>query len=120
MREVDKTVVWSKLFDFVSCISSADIERLEKEFGVSQAVFSEIQQCLEDFLGADFSVSIAPLKKAFESSNNSRGNIDIYEMNDEGRVGVECVLWADGIPTEAVLHVEMEEKIIPIMFFINI
>ncbi|MDG9931231.1 MULTISPECIES: hypothetical protein [unclassified Pseudomonas] len=94
----------------MSCISSENIERLEKEFGVSQAVFSEIQECLEDFLGAVFSVSIAPLNKAFESSNNSRGNIDIYEMNDEGRVGVECILWVDGVPTEAVLHVEMEEK----------
>jgi hypothetical protein len=92
----------------VEAIDRRDSSTLEQNFGISSAVADEIYECIDDYFTKGTKISIAPEEKAFDSSKQGRPYIDVYETNEKA-LGLECVLFADGAPGEANLHLEVSE-----------
>jgi hypothetical protein len=92
----------------VEAIDRRDSSTLEQNFGISSSVADEIYECIEDYFVKDTKISIAPEEKAFDLSIKRRPYIDVYETNEKA-IGLECVLFADGAPGEAILHLEVSE-----------
>jgi hypothetical protein len=92
----------------VEAIDRRDSSTLEQDFGISRSVADEIYEYIEDYFVKDTKISIAPEEKAFYLSIKGRPCIDVYETNEKA-IGLECVLFADGAPGEAILHLEVSE-----------
>jgi hypothetical protein len=92
----------------VEAIDRRDSSTLEQDFGISRSVADEIYEYIEDYFVKDTKISIAPEEKAFDLSIKGRPCIDVYETNEKA-IGLECVLFADGVPGEAILHLEVSE-----------
>ncbi|MGN4047993.1 hypothetical protein [Pseudomonas sp. SM4] len=99
---------YAKTKSLVEAINRRDSSTLEQNFGISSAVADEIYECIDEFFDKATSISIAPEEKAFDSSKQGRPYIDVYETNEKA-LGLECVLFADGAPGEAILHLEVSE-----------
>ncbi|MGT2428270.1 hypothetical protein ACU4HD_05485 [Cupriavidus basilensis] len=68
----------------------------------------EMFECIDAYFDKGAIISIAPLEAAFDSRMRKRPCIDGYETN--GKVlGMECVLFENGMPGEAILHIEVSE-----------
>src|SRR5471030_277260 len=93
----------------VEAIDRRDSPTLERDFGIPSAVADEIYESIDNYFDKGTKISIAPEGKAFESSAQHRPFIDAYETNDKA-LGLECVLFANGAPGEAILHLEVSER----------
>lgn len=93
----------------VEAIDRRDSPTLERDFGISDVIADEIYESIDDYFGKGAKISIAPEEKAFDSSAHHRPFIDTYETNGKA-LGLECVLFANGAPGEAILHLEVSES----------
>jgi hypothetical protein len=94
---------------FVDTIDLRDTKALELEFGVSRALAEEIYESVDEYFDQGTKLSLAPEEHAFDIKGDQRPFIDAYETNDKA-LGLECVLFANGRPEEAILHVEVSES----------
>lgn len=92
---------------FLQALRDEDATTLRTVFGVFPAVHEEIRECLRDYAIALSSVGIAPLTTAFVDESNGRPWMEMYPFAQPGCHGIDCVVFADGRPTEAVLHGEI-------------
>ncbi|WP_213941372.1 hypothetical protein [Pseudomonas sp. dw_612] len=93
----------------VEAIDRRDSPTLERDFEISNAVADEIYESIDDYFDKGTKISIAPEETAFDSRAQHRPFIDAYETNDKA-LGLECVLFANGAPGEAILHLEVSES----------
>lgn len=97
-----------KVKQLVITINQRDSQALQRDFGISTAVADEICEAIDDYFDRGTKVSICPEMEAFESRGKQRPFVDVYET-DDGALGLECILFADGELSEAILHVEVSE-----------
>ena len=109
INEGFKKELYSLLVEFIKMINNRDSNNMRKKFFINEEVFEEIIENLSEYFGEDFAIDIAPYQKAFERYKN-RQNIDIYEMNESGVFGIECVIWRNEKPQEPILHAEVFGK----------
>jgi len=100
---------YAKLKELVEAIDVRDSQALQQEFGISYAVADEIYESIDEYFDKGTKLSIAPEETAFDSRGQQRPFIDAYETNDKA-LGLECVLFANGAPGEAILHIEVSES----------
>ncbi|PMY59476.1 MULTISPECIES: hypothetical protein [Pseudomonas] len=91
---------------FVDTINLRDAKALWLEFGISNAVAEEIHESIDEYFEQGTKLSLAPEEHAFDIKEHQRPFIDMYETNDK-TVGLECILFANGSPGEAILHTEI-------------
>ncbi|WP_414444861.1 hypothetical protein [Burkholderia sp. 22PA0106] len=96
--------------EFVNYINVMDKENLRDKFGITKPIFDEICECLSEYFLTNSIVSLVLEDVAFSGKIGSRPYVDLYEMNDFGVWGLECVIWVDGKITELILHVELFKK----------
>ncbi|RON69739.1 hypothetical protein [Pseudomonas fluorescens] len=96
---------YAKLKELVEAIDDRDSQALLNDFGISSAVAEEIFESIDEYFPEGAKLSIAPEKTAFDS-RKPRPFIDAYETDDKG-LGLECILFANGEPGEAILHAEV-------------
>jgi hypothetical protein len=102
-----KIRIYETLRDFVWAINKDDRQRLWEEFDVSSNLTEEIREMIAEYYpGEKFSLGISPFELAFSKEGVARPNIELFEMNEGGRWGVECILWNKDAPSEPILHVE--------------
>ncbi|PTS99760.1 hypothetical protein DBR24_12150 [Pseudomonas sp. HMWF006] len=97
-----------KVKKLVITISQRDSQALQRDFGISTAVADEIYEAIDHYFDRGTKISMCPEMEAFVSCTKQRPFVDIYEA-DDGALGLECILFADGKPSEAILHVEVSE-----------
>ncbi|MGF6207059.1 hypothetical protein [Pseudomonas frederiksbergensis] len=93
----------------VEAIDRRDSPALERDFGISSAVADEIYESIDDYFDKGTKISIAPEEKAFDSRAQHRPFIDAYETDGKA-LGLECILFANGAPGEAIFHLEVSES----------
>ncbi|WP_347900793.1 hypothetical protein [Pseudomonas purpurea] len=92
---------------FVDVIARRDSDALQGDFKIASVVAEEIYEDIEGYFGESKGISIAGLEQAFEL-RGQRPFIDVYETHDK-TLGLECVLFDNGVPGEAILHVEVKQ-----------
>lgn len=102
--------VYSLLSEFVNSINYVDKARLDEVFGVTEPIFDEICECLADYFGEKPVIGLPPEDVAFSEKVGSRPYIDLYEMNDSGTWGVECVIWVGEKIAEPIICAEIFSK----------
>ncbi|QBF27840.1 hypothetical protein EXN22_19915 [Pseudomonas tructae] len=95
------------LHDFVSAISCRDSETLRLRHQISPAVIEEIYEALDDCFPDARSLAICARNQAQQQIGGGRPFIDNFQTN-EANTGIECILFADGCPSEAILHAELK------------
>ncbi|MBU6956901.1 hypothetical protein KRR23_03965 [Pseudomonas sp. CVAP len=100
---------YTKAKEFVEAINLRDSKALLQGSRISNAVADEIYESIDDYFEKGTKLSIAPEEKAFDSHRRQRPFIDTYETNGKA-LGLECVIFADGKPSEAILHIEVSES----------
>ncbi|RON06238.1 hypothetical protein [Pseudomonas brassicacearum] len=101
--------VYAKAKELVEAIGLRDSEALQQDFRITNAVADEIYESIDAYFDKGTKLSIAPEETAFDSFGQQRPFIDAYETNDKA-LGLECVIFADGTPSEAILHIEVSES----------
>lgn len=96
---------YARLKELVAAIDVRDSKALLDDFGISSAVAEEIYESIDEYFPQRPKLSIAPQDTAFDS-RKPRPFIDAYETDNKG-LGLECVLFANGQPGEAILHAEV-------------
>ena len=108
MNDEFRAQAYKLLDEFIGAVSRDDWQELNNHFDVSEALAEEIQEMIHEYYpNEDFSLGIAPFGSAFSKEKRKRPDIELFEMNDGDRWGVECVLWVNGKPSEPILHVEL-------------
>ncbi|RTQ88640.1 MULTISPECIES: hypothetical protein [Stenotrophomonas] len=95
---------YGALEKFVAAISARNRKALSERFLVPEDVIEEIFEAIGDYFDDEVTIT-APHRRMTSIPGNSRPPVDAYRTN-AGTVIVECVLLADGVPDEAILHVE--------------
>ncbi|WP_188248071.1 hypothetical protein [Stenotrophomonas maltophilia] len=95
---------YGALEGFVAAISTRNRKALSERFLVQEDVIEEIFEAISDYFDDEVSIT-TPQRKMTSVPGNARPLVDAYYTN-AGTVIVDCVLLADGIPDEAILHVE--------------
>lgn len=108
MNESVRILAYEKVNELLTLINDRDLHGLDLKFGISFAVFDEIEEILGKYFSDSVMLSPPPLSVAFSSEKGLRLPFDFYQMNDQAKWGVECVLWANSIRSEPILHVEIE------------
>jgi hypothetical protein len=99
--------IYEILKDFVRAVDKDDRQRLREEFDISANLAEEIHEMIAEYYPGDkFSLGISPFELAFSKEGVTRPGVELFEMNESDRWGVECVLWNKGVPSEPILHVE--------------
>ena len=99
----------------VAALGEGDSAALQRLCAVSGAVSNEMLADIGDYFapGSVLSVAalapLATLTPAPQLHAGGRPAIDSY-VTHAGALGVECVLYADGRPGEAILHVEVSAQ----------
>lgn len=106
-NQILKNKIYDILNDFVKAINEKNTNELKEKFSVDQYIFDEIIKNLNEYFGEQLPIQISPLEKFSEINDGERPNIDIFEMNEPQTWGIECVIWRNGEPQEAILHVEV-------------
>ncbi len=109
MRMPTRQQAYDEAKRFIETIGLWDAPALQHKFGISGAVANEIFECIDEYFDEGASLSIAPLEAAFDSRTQKRPWIDVYETNVKA-LGMECVLFENGRPGEAILHIEVSEN----------
>ncbi|UVM47721.1 hypothetical protein LOY38_14820 [Pseudomonas sp. B21-015] len=97
-----------KVKQLVIAINQRDSQALQCDFGISSVVADEIYEAIDDYFDRGTKVSICPEREVFESRGKQRPFVDVYET-DDGALRLEYVLFADGKPSEAILHIAVSE-----------
>jgi len=97
---------YSALSNLINSISKRDSATLSSEFNISQEIQEEIIESLENYYDTSTILTAPPKDRASESAGGGRSFIEAFHMND-GAIGIECILFADGEPGEAIIHIEM-------------
>lgn len=100
---------YKKVKELIEAIDRRDTSVLESHFEIPSIVAEEIYECIDEFFDEGTRLSISPEAEAFSSGQHSRPFIDTYETNDEA-LGMECVIFANNKPSEAILHLELSES----------
>lgn len=82
--------------EFLESINSKSFDILAERFGVSLAIFEEIDEAIKDYLISETPLGLAPYEKIFSLGKNKRPFLDFYEMHEPNRLGIDCTLWSDG------------------------
>lgn len=90
----------------LAAINERDCAALQREFGIGEAVASEIFEEVDRYIKAGDMLSLAPLAQSSQAGRGRRPAIDWF-INHAGNLGMECVLLVDGRPCEAILHAEV-------------
>ncbi|MGU3494870.1 hypothetical protein ACLBXM_12570 [Xanthobacteraceae bacterium A53D] len=92
----------------MAAINRRDQRVLRDEFAIGPAVLEEIEEELARSFDPGVRIGIAPFDSAFAAlpKRGGRSSIDIFEMNEPGLWGIECVIWVDGVAQEPVLHAQ--------------
>ena len=91
---------------FVHTLDLRDPVALQRDWSLSPGVADEIIEMLDSYFAANQALSLAPLAEAFVPGKGGRPAVDVY-ATDCGKLGLECLLLADGKPCEAILHLAM-------------
>lgn len=91
---------------FVRSLDGRDEVAMHNDWRLPGPVISEIFAELDAFFSAGQTISLSPQAGAFAAAANARPMIDAYATHQQ-TAGVECVLFADGKPSEAILHAEI-------------
>lgn len=91
---------------FVSTLDRRDPVALQRDWAVSPALADEIAGMLGSYFTAEQALSLAPLADAFGPGRGGRPPVDVYATS-AGSLGLECLLFADGRPGEAILHLDV-------------
>ncbi|MDD1014839.1 hypothetical protein [Pseudomonas rubra] len=94
------------LHDFVSAIACRDSQTLRQRYEISPAVIEEIYESLDDYFPDAPSLTISARNQAQQQARGGRPFIDNFQTN-EANTGIECILFANGCPSEAILHAEL-------------
>lgn len=89
----------------INSISNQDTAALLK-LNLSIDIQEEITECLEIYYDSTTTLTAPPLVRSSESADGGRSLIECFYMND-GNIGIECILFADGKAGEAILHAEL-------------
>lgn len=100
---------YAKIKKLVEAVDVQDFQALQQKFGTSNTVAGEMYESINDYFDIGTKLTIAPEEKAFDSHGQRRPFIDTYETNDKA-LGLECVLFANGVPSEVILHVEISQN----------
>ena len=92
--------------DIVRTLDRRDAVALQRDWAIPPAVAGEIIDMLDSYFAAEQRLSLAPLAQAFAQGKGGRPDVDVYAAND-GALGMECRLLADGKPGEAILHLDV-------------
>ncbi|NUA30688.1 hypothetical protein [Cupriavidus basilensis] len=109
MRTPTRQQAYDEAKRFIETIGLRDAQALQHKFGIASAVAEEIFECIDEYFDEGAILSIAPLEVAFDSRTQKRPCIDVYETNGKA-LGMECVLFENGRPGEAILHIEVSEN----------
>ncbi len=93
---------------FIQALRDGDAHLLQTAFGISPAVLEEMLECLGEFDIALSSVDIAPAATAFTDYRFSHPLMEVFAFEQPHCYGVDCILFADGRATEAMLHGEIQ------------
>ncbi|MEG2030377.1 MAG: hypothetical protein RR376_06965 [Janthinobacterium sp.] len=93
----------------VAAISARDGAAVRHLCGSSSAVADEIFADIDGYFALGSSLSLASLPAAPPAPGAQRPAIDSY-LTHAGTRGLECVLFSDGKPGEAILHVEVSAR----------
>lgn len=91
---------------FVRTLDRRDPVALQRDWAVSPALADEIAGMLGSYFTAEQALSLAPLADAFAPGRGGRPAVDVYATS-AGSLGLECLLFADGRPGEAILHLDV-------------
>lgn len=100
---------YAKAKSFVEAIDRRDTPMLKRDFAITDAVADEIYASLHEYFAPGTTIAIAPEETAFDTNGRDRPFIDAYETSSKA-LGLECVLWANGAPGEAILHLEISQR----------
>lgn len=107
MDEEYRVRAYQLLEALVRAIDQDDRQTLKELFDISDAVAEEIQEVVPKYFPDEgFSLAIAPFESAFSPAAFGRPNILLFEMNEKGLWGCECILWNKDQPGEPTLNVE--------------
>ncbi|QOT74723.1 hypothetical protein [Cupriavidus basilensis] len=109
MRTPTRQQTYDEARRFIEAIGLRDAQVLQHKFGISSAVAEEIFGCIDEYFDEGAIPSIAPLEAAFDLRTQKRPCIDVYETNGKA-LGMACVLFDNGRPGEAILHIEVSEN----------
>ena len=100
---------YAKAKSFVETIDRRDTPALMRDFAIADAVADEIYASIDEYFSPGTTIAIAPEETAFDTNGRDRPFIDAYETSSKA-LGLECVLWANGAPGEAILHLEISQR----------
>lgn len=95
---------YSALARFVAAISARDGRTLSAQFLVSEDIVDEIFEAVSDYYDEGVALTV-PSPEVAAIPGGPRMLVEAYQTN-YGTVIVECVMFADGVRGEAILHVE--------------
>ena len=95
--------------DFVATISDNNQTKLLNDFDLPPAVHEEIRECLENYFDSTETLTAPPRARQTEITDDERCLVEAFHMND-GNIGIECVIFANNIPSEAILHLELTKN----------
>ncbi|SAI25760.1 Uncharacterised protein [Bordetella ansorpii] len=101
--------VYALISCYVRALNDEDRIMLQARFGVGEPIVQEITESLDGYFGRRPDIGLAPSDVAFSGKRGSQPFIDLYETNEPGFWGADCVIWVDGKPQEPTLHVELSK-----------
>jgi hypothetical protein len=104
-----KEKAYALMCNFIEAINEADLDRLEREFGVGKDVYEEIVEGLSGYYETMPRWTAPPIDIALRNENGKPMNYEFFEMNTPGVWGIECRLWCNGSRAEPILRAEFRE-----------
>jgi hypothetical protein len=105
-----RNIAYEMVCEFLNALNKSDFGLLNRKFGISDAVYKEIQEIVVQGYFTDFGESLnlspPPLDIAF-IHKGSRVPFKVYEMNQENAWGIECLLWNNGEKSEPTAHFDL-------------
>lgn len=105
----DARQVQGLLERFLNAVNARDHVALQRDWSVSPAVAAELYEDLDSYFPAGQTITVAPRDLAGAAAATGRPMVDGYRKHDDA-LGLECVLFGDGVPGEAILHVDIHDQ----------
>lgn len=94
---------------FLDAVNARDHVALQRDWAVPPAVAAELYEDLDSYFPAGQTITVAPRHLAGATAAGGRPVVDSYRKHDD-TLGLECVLFGDGVPGEAILHVDIHDQ----------
>ena len=91
---------------FLDTVNTRDRVALQRDWAMAPAVAEELYQDLDSYFPARPAITVAPRDLANKTVAGGRPMLDAFLRHDHMLV-LECVLFGDGVPGEAILHVDI-------------